>query len=197
MRPDIMFVDGLDEGWQQDEVGSSLLATMKAKCTVYLLEVGYCRDSAALLKRFEKKRQHWRLRRALRAEGWTVADVPVALGHCGSVYGHELDALLRLGVERKDALKLLDWLHGHAVRSTCGAARAYQRLRHERNRELGMTWGKGKGVGVGGGQLAPAVTSIPPTHMAGGHARPTLLSLTPPAGGVPSFFLSFYRTSTA
>ena len=46
MRPDILFVDGMDEGWQDDEVDEGLLASMKQRCVVYLLEVGYCRDGA-------------------------------------------------------------------------------------------------------------------------------------------------------
>jgi ribonuclease HI len=140
MRPDIMFVDGMEEGWQAEEVTAARLQDMKRRCTVYILEVGYCRDNAALRKRAEKKRQHALLRRALRKEGWKVEDMPIVLGHCGSVYGHELDLLQKLGVTKQDALALLKWLHEHAVKSTCGVARLYQQLRSERNKELGYVW---------------------------------------------------------
>jgi ribonuclease HI len=141
MRPDIMFVDGMEEGWKAEEVTTTRLRSMKRRCTVYILEVGYCRDNAALRKRAEKKRQHALLREALRKEGWQVEDVPIALGHCGSVYGHELDVLhKKLGVAKQDVLKLMKWLHEHAVKSTCGVARLYQQLRSERNKELGYVW---------------------------------------------------------
>jgi len=140
MRPDILFVDGMEEGWQGMEVTTERLRRLKARCTVYMLEVGYCRDNAALRKRAEKRRQHIKLRRALRAEGWKVVEVPFVLGHCGSVYGQELEALQTLGVTKADALALLKWLHEHAIRSTCGVARLYQQLRSKRNAELGYVW---------------------------------------------------------
>jgi hypothetical protein len=140
MRPDIMFVDGMDEGWQGAEVTAERVRSLKDRCTVYILEVGYCRDNAALRKRAEKRRQHARLRRALRAEGWKVQDVPIVLGHCGSVYEHELEVLQTLGVTKADTLALLKWLHEHAIRSTCGVARLYQQLRSKRNAELGYVW---------------------------------------------------------
>ncbi len=79
--------------------------------------MGSCRDNTALRKRAEKRRQHTRLRRALRAEGWKVVDMPIYLGHCGSVYGHELDFLRTLGITKTDALALLRWLHEHAIRA--------------------------------------------------------------------------------
>jgi len=66
MRPDILFVDGLDEGWQDERVTEEWLGTAKKKCKVYILEVGYCRDSAARRKREEKKRQHTRLKKRKR-----------------------------------------------------------------------------------------------------------------------------------
>ena len=156
MRPDIMFVDGLEEGWQDLEVTQDRLKDMQRRCRVHILEVGYCRDNAALQKRFEKKRQHAALVKELRQAGWEVEEVPLALGHCGSVYRHELEAIQRLGVDKKDATTLFKWLHRHAVNSTCAAARLYQQLRRERNRELGHTWGTSYAAGNRGssnGQL--------------------------------------------
>jgi hypothetical protein len=155
MRPDIMFVDRLDEGSHEWDSTSGGLASMKKECKVYILEVGYCRDSAATRKRAEKKRQHRALREALEKEGWAVQDIPLVFGHCGSVYGHELDALVQLGVDKKDALTLLRRLHAHAVRSTCNAARLYQQLRKETNLAQGRSWTKRgaakEGVPGGGG----------------------------------------------
>jgi hypothetical protein len=155
MRPDIMFVDRLDEGSHKWDATSEGIASMKKVCKVYILEVGYCRDNAATRKRAEKKRQHRVLREALEKEGWAVQDIPLVFGHCGSVFGHELDALVQLGVEKRDALTLLGRLHAHAVRSTCNAARLYQQLRKEANLAQGRTWAKRgaaeRGVPGGGG----------------------------------------------
>jgi len=145
MRPDIMFVEGLDEGWQEADVTPDRLKKMQKTCKVFLLEIGYCRDNKAVQKRAEKKRQHVRLKQALVEAGWTVDDVPLVFGHCGSVYEHEREALQALGVTKNDTIALLRRLHEHAIKSTCAVARLYQQLRGEENRKLGYVWRGQKG----------------------------------------------------
>ena len=105
------------------------------------MEVGYCRDHKAVEKRSEKKRQHRLLAQKLQAEGWKVEQVPLVLGHCGSVYTPEMALVQgKLGVSKQDTERLFKELHKHAVRSLGYVARKYQELRSARNRELGMGW---------------------------------------------------------
>ena len=103
-----------------------------------VIEVGYARDCDAAAKRAEKRAQHAELVRLLEAAGWRVQVVPVVLGHCGSVYGEDMKAVRSLGVDREAVRRLFARLHDNAVTYTCAAARAYQELRAERNRELGQ-----------------------------------------------------------
>lgn len=147
MRPDLLFVQGMDEGWQHrcttPHQLQSQLQALKARCTVYIVEVGYCRDHKAVEKRAEKKRQHRLLAQRLQAEGWKVEQVPIVLGHCGSVYKPEMDLLQdknKLGISKQDTEQLFKELHEHAVHSLGYVARKYQELRAARNKELGQRW---------------------------------------------------------
>ena len=106
--------------------------------------MGYGRDCAAANKRAEKEAQHRILAGHLRGTGWEVVTTTVVLGHCGSVFLEDMKKMEELGVERKPTEKLFKDLHSNAIRYTCSAARLYQQLRVERNRELGQRWTKGR-----------------------------------------------------
>ena len=64
----------------------------------------------------------------------------IVLGHCGSVFKRDMDALRGLGVPCDKLEGLFAALHENAVTYTCTAARAYQQLRGARNAELGYGW---------------------------------------------------------
>ena len=149
MRPDILFVTGLDEGKLRATAGDPqarhrFLQAAKANCTVNLIEVGYCRDDKAPSKAAHKMRQHLELQDALVKEGWTVQVVPIVLGHCGSVYYRDMEAVQKLGVDKAGAKALFTALHDNAVKYTCAAARTYQQLRAEKNRAFGYRWQHGR-----------------------------------------------------
>ena len=143
LRPDILFLEGAEDG---HGTGTSSPPRKKGKFKkkAYIIEVGYGRDCAAADKRAEKEAQHKILAGHLKGAGWEVVTTTVVLGHCGSVYLEDMKKMEELGVERKPTEKLFKDLHSNAIRYTCSAARLYQQLRAERNRELGQRWTNGR-----------------------------------------------------
>jgi hypothetical protein len=154
MRPDILLMVGAeDDGTVRPPSPEAGGRPRKRRCTgvagrsgrragrvAYIVEVGYTRDCNAAERRKQKAVQHERLAELLRSQGWVVRHVPVVLGHCGSVYKEDIRAMQQLGVDKKEATRLFESLHDNAIRLTCAAARAHQRLRAEANRTAGRRW---------------------------------------------------------
>ena len=134
----------MDEGWEPRQAGcrGARLAQMKSKCTLRILEVGYGGDHKSIQKRHEKRRQHATLAAALRGEGWRVELTPLVLGHCGSVFAQEMEAMAKLGLSKAKVDTLFTNLHTNAIRSLLAVARCYMFLKAAKYKELELSWRK-------------------------------------------------------
>ena len=89
----------------------------KEQYTVQVVEVGYCSDLNWRNKMQEKMAQHQKLLQELKAAGWKVDEQPqvIVLGALGAVYLSGQEALVRLGLTKAQASKLLAELSAMAV----------------------------------------------------------------------------------
>lgn len=65
----------------------------------------------------DKQNQHRQLEQALKLTGYEVIYCPLILGHGGTVYKSNHEVLLKLGLRKQQAQKLLTRLSQHAIRS--------------------------------------------------------------------------------
>ena len=81
---------------------------------VWIVEGGYCADTRYEEKLQDKEAQHQELHAALTDVGYNVATLPIILGFSGSNYHATTDALAQLGIEHKQAEKVMLKVHEHA-----------------------------------------------------------------------------------
>jgi hypothetical protein len=111
MRPDILFIKGHKPGGRPPKT-----RRQRQKCTVQIVEVGYCPDTRWKEKTKEKAEQHATLVRELRRVGWKVEDPYIfTFGVGGTIFQESLMALRRLGVNKRQAESTLRNIHIRTV----------------------------------------------------------------------------------
>lgn len=115
MRPDIVRILELPGAPTEEQIAHA--TANKEQYTVQVVEVGYCSDLNWRSKMQEKMAQHQKLLQELKAAGWKVDEQPqvIVLGALGAVYLSGREALVRLGLTKAQASKLLAELSVMAV----------------------------------------------------------------------------------
>lgn len=161
MRPDLLIVDGLtweeiqgltgkDEEYHQDrreadrhQTGKrqrerrcripvpSVHENIKRRCTVHLVEVGFCCEHSFATKLTEKHKQHAKLLKQLQDHGWKVHkdEVTVMLfGQAGTIFQPLDQALTDLGVSNDQITTTMNKIHIDVVKSAQAIVSARRRL---------------------------------------------------------------------
>ena len=134
MRPDMLVVEGLlDKHVKSMVFGSHAYRTLKRKCIVHVLEVGYCAESRHTETLEIKKQQHAELLSALIRDGWTVhnggIDV-VLLGTVGTVFKPFTEIMQTLQIPTAVTKSTIRTLSVHAVKTAHSIVLSRRELEH-------------------------------------------------------------------
>jgi hypothetical protein len=131
LRPDILRVTGLPAHPTEAQIRQA--RARQSRHRIQIVEVGYAMDTLWRQAYARKEEQHAALTQHLREAGWMV-DPPhiVILGACGAVYHSGLQALLALGLGKRQAMDLLTELHHLAVQTAHDITCARRRLESTR-----------------------------------------------------------------
>ena len=140
-KPDIVLVEGLDEN---EEAG----VREKKRCTVHVVEVGYCWDHEWRSKKQAKERTYEKLAEALLGAGWRDVRVhAVPIGATGLMGEEVREVWKELGVEGTGVDKLYRRIMDVTWEALVGLIRARYAALHEVRRaadgEVGRQWDVG------------------------------------------------------
>ncbi len=113
--PDYIFLEGItDEEYKYlTQIKGNLnrptpkMREIQGKAKLHILEVGCCMDTRIETARLEKLQQHKALEQTLRECGWTTSTETFIYGVTGVIHNETHEALVRLGVPRPAAKKVL------------------------------------------------------------------------------------------
>ena len=140
-KPDMVLIEGKD-------VEEEVRCTVKGRCTVHIVEVGYCWDYKWKEKHDEKQGVYQNLKTALEAAGWSkVVLHSVPLGATG-LTGDMQDTWKALGLDRDGADRLRRRIMDVTWESLVGIVKArYAALAEVRQSEADVRTGEQWDVG--------------------------------------------------
>ncbi len=133
MRPDLLLFERL-EGAGPLNLDSLEHANERRMCKVHVVEVGFCMETAYMIKYQEKHAQHQQLITHLREAGY--ADVKLHLlifGSTGGMFHLTAQHLKQLGITGPPGKMLMETLHFRALKRLEQLVGTRRRLEHQSN----------------------------------------------------------------
>ncbi len=151
MQPDLLLIEGL--------AGAGLLkldrlehASERRRCQVHIVEVGYCMETAYMIKYQEKHAQHQQLITHLREAGYVEIKLQLlTFGSTGGMFHLIARHSRQSGITGPPRKMLLANLHFEALKQLEHLVETCRRLEHQPNERIGIASGMNTPRGGGGG----------------------------------------------
>ncbi len=122
LRPDIL--------WTNEQSGTGTPSDTPVK-EVFLAEIKFCCDTRSPDALARADNQHAQVRQLLTDAGWKVTQYSFTFGHAGTTYKHNLDNLIQMGIEQREAEKILIRIHEKSIVALDGMVRQRRYLEHQ------------------------------------------------------------------